>query len=134
MILPLSLGFMGRFGRSAPLRAFDADLRALDLHPNLVPEAVKLAALRILMEKTDGREPISARRRAAVELLAYCMLGADPFARANGIVLTEEIESRIDAALDDETGSDAQLVLLALHANVIQPSVVERFRLEAESG
>lgn len=130
----LSLGFMGRFGRSAALRLFDEDLKAVDLHPNLVPEAVKLAALRILMERTGGNNPSAANSRAAAELLAYCMLGIGAFESANGTWLTGAVENRIDAALDDGTCSDAKLILLALHANVIQPSVVERYRLEAASG
>lgn len=134
MIPALSLGFMGRFGRSASLRTLDADLRAVDLHPNLVPEAVKLAALRILMDQTGGRDPSAEKSRAAAELLAYCMLGEETFTSANGTGLTDTVESRIDAALGLGTTSDAKLILLALHANVIQPSVVERYRLEAESG
>lgn len=134
MIPALSLGFMGRFGRSAALRLFDTDLRAVDLHPNLVPEAVKLASLRILMARTNGADPSAADSRAAAELLAYCMVGAQTFTAANGEPLRESVEKRIDVALDDDTSSDAELILLALHANVIQPSVVERYSLEADTG
>jgi len=134
MILPLSIGFMGFFGRSPALRTFDANLRALDLHPKLVPEAVKLAAMRILMAKTNGANPSDEDSKAAAELLAYCMVGDSGFSAANGEFLTDAVEKRIDAALDDDTSSDAELILLALHANVIQPSVVERYRLEADSG
>jgi len=134
MIPPLSIGFMGLFGRSPALRTFDADLRALDLHPKLVPEAVKLAALRILMSETGGSTPSETDSKAAAALLAYCMVGESPFADANGVHLTQAVEKRIDVALDDGTSSDAKLILLALHANVIQPSVVERYRLEADTG
>jgi len=130
----LSLGFMGRFGRSPALRVFDADLKALDLHPNLVPEAVKLAALRIIMAGAGGSDPSAAESRAAAELLAYCMLGVHVFETANGYRLTDAVERRIDAALDDDTNPDAKLILLALHANVIQPSVVDRYSLEADTG
>lgn len=134
MIPPLSIGFMGLFGRSPVLRTFDADLRALDLHPKLVPEAVKLAALRILMAETDGATPSDKDSKAAAELLAYCMVGESPFAEANGVHLTQTVKKRIDVALDDGTSADAKLIILALHANVIHPSVVERYRLEADSG
>ncbi|MEM7193273.1 MAG: hypothetical protein AAF405_10525, partial [Pseudomonadota bacterium] len=113
MIPPLSIGFMGLFGRSASLRTFDANLRALDLHPKLVPEAVKLAAVRILMARTGGRDPSDAASRHAVELLSYCMVGAEAFARANGTFLTTEVESRIGKALDEETSEDAKIMLLA---------------------
>lgn len=134
MIPGLSLGFMGRWGRSAVLRSMDAELKALDLHPSLVPEAVKLAALRILMEPTGGASPSAEDNRAAAELLAYCVLGVGTFAEANGSFLTNAVEKRIDLALDDGTSPDAKLILLALHANVIQPSVVEHFKLESDSG
>lgn len=129
----LSLGFFGLFGRSACLKTFDADLRALDLHPNLVPEAVKLTALRMLMEETGGEEPSAANSRAAAETLAYCMVGPETFFAANGVPLTEAIEQRIDAALSEGTNMDAKLILLTLHADVIQPSVVQRFALEVST-
>jgi hypothetical protein len=129
----LSLGFFGLFGRSAVLRAFDADLRAVDLHPSLVPEAVKLTAMRMLMDQRDGKDPSPEASRAAAEIIAYCMIGADAFAGANGLPLTETVERRIDTALAHGTSLDARLVLLTLHAKVIQPSVVDQFALQAAS-
>lgn len=126
----LSLGFFGIFGRSAALRAFDTDLRAVDLHPKLVPEAVKLTAVRTLMDQADGREPSAEANRAAVEIIAYCMIGAEAFAGVNGVPLAEAVEQRIDRALAHGVSLDAKLVLLTLHAKVIQPSVVEHFGLE----
>lgn len=126
----LSLGFFGLFGRSPALRAFDADLRAVDLHPKLVPEAIKLTALRAVMEARDGAEPSPDISRATAEIIAYCMIGANGFAGANGEPLTAQVEQRIDAALAAETSLDAKLVLLTLHAKVIQPSVVDHFGLE----
>ena len=129
----LSLGFFGLFGRSPALRAFDADLRAIDLHPKLVPEAVKLTAVRALMDETGGADPSPEATRAAAEIIAYCMIGADAFAGANGAPLTDAIEQRIDGALARGTNLDAKLVLLTLHAKVIQPSVVDHFGLEVVS-
>ena len=129
----LSLGFFGLFGRSPALRAFDADLRAVDLHPKLVPEAVKLTAVRTLMDENDGGEPGPDASRAAAEIIAYCMIGADAFAGANGEPLTEAVEQRIEMALTRGANLDAKLVLLTLHAKVIQPSVVDHFQLEVAS-
>ena len=129
----LSLGFFGRFGRSPSLRAFDAALRSVDLHPSLVPEAVKLTAVSLLMERTGKDDPGAESMRAAAEILAYCMIGADAFAGANGTPLAEEVERRIEAALNTGTSFDATLVLLTLHARVIQPSVVDQFGLESAS-
>ena len=131
----LSLGLFGIFGRSQELRDFDKALRAADLHPNLVPDAVKLTAVKLIKEQAQGREPEPQNYRAAAELLAYCMIGAEGFAGANAPELAAEVERRVETALSSGTNLDAQLVLLALHAKVIQPSVVEFFQLEsAEDG
>jgi hypothetical protein len=40
------------------------------------------------------------------------------------------VERRIEAALQTGESLDAQLVLLTLHAGVIQPSVVQAYGLE----
>jgi hypothetical protein len=127
----LSLGLFGRFGRSAALRQFDGALRSVDLHPNLVPEAVKLTAVRLLTEHAPGEEPAPQAYRAAAEIIAYCMIGAQSFAGANDPALAAQVERRIEAALDTGASLDAKLVLLTLHAKVIQPSVVDHFQLES---
>ena len=61
------------------------------------------------------------------------MIGTDGFAGANGDDLTQAVERRIEAALDKPEGLDAQLVLLTLHAKIIQPSVVHQFQIESAS-
>ena len=127
----LSLGLFGIFGRSPALREFDRALRSVDLHPNLVPEAVKLTAVKLLQEQATGCDPAPHSYRAAVEIIGYCMIGADAFASANEPALAAEVERRIDAALKSGTSLDAKLVLLTLHARVIQPSVVAYFQLES---
>jgi hypothetical protein len=130
----LSLGLFGRFGRSAELRQFDGALRSVDLHPNLVPEAVKLTAVKLVREHAATAEPAPEAYRAAAEIIGYCMIGVESFAGANDPELVAEVERRIDAALDSGASLDAKLVLLTLHARVIQPSVVEKFRLESGAG
>ena len=127
----LSIGFFGYFGRSPELREFDTALRSVDLHPRLVPEAVKLAAVKLLQERAEDRALEPRSYREAAEIIAYCMTGGDAFAAANDARLAANVERRIEAALDSGTNLDAKLVLLALHANVIQPSVVNDFGLES---
>ena len=122
-----SIGFLGRFGRSSDLRQLDEALRSLDLHPGLVPEAVKLTAVKLLKE--DAGKLAAHHYRAAAEVVAYCMVGAEAFAGANGEVLSREVEGRVEAALDAGDSLDARLILLTLHAGVIQPSVVDRVGL-----
>jgi hypothetical protein len=126
-----SLGFFGTFGRSEDLRQLDEALRAIDVHPRLVTEAVKLTAVR-LVKDAHGDKPEPAAYRRAAELIGYCVIGANAFGGANGEELLAAVERRIDAALEFNTGLDAKLILLALHAKAIQPSVVEAFGLEAE--
>lgn len=129
-----SFGLFGIFGRSEDLRQFDRALRSVDVHPRLVPEAVKLAAINLLKDHAIGDEPAPQSYRAAVELLAYCMIGAGALASANDDALARQVEKRIAAALEADASLDAQLILLALHAGVIQPSVVQQFGLSAETG
>jgi hypothetical protein len=126
-----SIGFMGIFGRSSDLRQFDQALRSVDLHPKMVPEAVKLTVCALLKDQAGSNDPPPQAYRPAAEIVAYCMVGADVFAGANDIEVALAVERRIEAALVAGDSLDAQLVLLTLHARVIQPSVVERFELES---
>ena len=122
------LGFLGIFGRSRELERLDRAVRAVGLHPRLVPDAVKLTTIKLLAEaKADPRA-----YEAAAEMLAYCMLGPDIFTGDNGADLTVAVETRLEAALEAGDSLDARLVLLTLHAGVVQPQVVERYRLAAD--
>lgn len=128
----IMLGLFGIFGRSLDLQRIDDALRAFGLHPNRMPDAVKLTMLKQLKEANGGRSPSTEACVSASELLVYCSLGAKEFSQSNGIARTEAAESRLVAALESGYGSDARLVLLTLHAHVIHPSVVERFNLASE--
>jgi hypothetical protein len=124
-----SIGLFGIFGRSQDLRRLDQALRSVDVHPRLVPEAVKLAIVNLLKDHAIGSEPAPQSYRASAELVSYCMIGAEAFANSNDDQLALQVERRIDDALVAGDNLDAQLVLLTLHASVIQPSVVDRFHL-----
>lgn len=126
-----SLGFMGIFGRSADLRQLDDALRAVDVHPRVVKEAVKLTAVKLVKDELGNEDPPATAYKNAAELLGYCLIGANAFASSNGERLTIATEARIEAALESGENLDAQLILLTVHAKAIQPSVVERFGLEA---
>jgi hypothetical protein len=125
-----SIGLFGIFGRSSDLRQVDQALRSLDIHPRLVPEAVKLTIASLLKE--DG-EPTPRAYRAAAEIVGYCMIGPEAFSAANDAEIASDVERRIDLALISGTNLDARLVLLTLHAGVCQPSVIDRFQLESAS-
>jgi hypothetical protein len=92
-----------------------------------VPEAVKLTTLKLLEEAGSGCDPTSYA--AAAELLGYCVLGTQGFTESNDPSLTEAVELRLAAALEAGDNLDARVVLLTLHASIIQPSVVERYGL-----
>lgn len=121
------LGFLGRFGRARELRDLDDALRAVDLHPALVPDAVQLAAVHLMAAEERALRPTD--HAAAAELLAYCMVGEDAFAAANDAALATAVAARIEHALQTGDDLDARLVLLLMHAGIVQPSVVERFGL-----
>lgn len=129
-----SIGFWGRFGRSTDLRRLDAALREHDVHPSAVPEGAKLTIVRLMKDRAAREEPPPEAYPRVAAVFAYCLLGREGFARFNGARRTEEAEARITAALADHGGLDAQLILLALHARLIAPDVVERFDLSVEEG
>jgi len=126
-----SFGFMGRFGRSHDLRELDKALRAADLHPMLVPEGVKLATVN-LMKDAEGGEPPDHAYPYVADMLAFCALGANGFAGANGIERLEAVEARLTEAVETGDGLDAQLVLLALHAKLLHPGIIEEYGISAE--
>lgn len=126
-----SLGLLGVFGRSGELRALDQALRAADLHPALVPDAVKLTVLNVLKD-AKGEDQAAEDYRNAAALLCYCALGREAFTAANGDIAAAAAEQRIEAALEAGDGLDASLILLALHAGLIHPGVKETYRIESE--
>ena len=121
------LGLFGIFGRSHDLKRLDQALLGVGLHPRLVPEAVKLTTIKLLGEAGVGSD--SASSAAAAELLGYCVLGAQGFTEHNDRNLTDAVEGRLAVALEAGDNLDARIVLLTLHAGIIQPSVVEHYGL-----
>src|SRR5258708_33809729 len=77
-----SFGLFGIFGRSYDLRQFDQSLRALDVHPALVPEAVKLTAVTLLKDHADDDQPTPQPYKAAAEIIGYCIIEAEGFGGA----------------------------------------------------
>lgn len=122
------LGLFGMIGRSKELQLLDQALRGVSLHPRFVPEAIKLTTVKLL--KQSNLEPRPYDGVAAI--LGYCIMGVDGFTDSNDPALTEAVEARLVAAVDDGDSLDAAIILLTLHAGVIQPSVVERFGLEVD--
>lgn len=123
-------GLFGRFGRSRDLRQLDDELRTAGVHPALVSDAVKLTIIRLLKTAHGDAAPHFAD---AAPLVAYCAIGPRPFADANGSDAAGAVERRLHAAIADETSLDAQIVLLTMHAGLIQPEVVERFGLNIDA-
>src|SRR5579864_576509 len=106
-----SLGLFGVFGRSEDLRALDQALRSAGLHPALVPDAVKLTALKVLKD-VRGEEPSPENYRETAALLAYSVLGREVFEAANGALAVSMAEHRVETAFEAGEGFDASLMLL----------------------
>ncbi|WP_184877732.1 hypothetical protein [Mesorhizobium sangaii] len=126
-----SLGFLGMFGRSGDLRQLDAALRGADLHPALVPEGVKLTIVNLMKDRWPDEPPAHAYPGVA-RLFSYCIAGPEAFERSNGLQNRLEAERRIEAALETGDSFDAQIVLMTLHAKLINAQVVERYGLVSE--
>lgn len=127
-----SLGFLGRFGRSEDLRALDAALRAVDVHPALVPEGVKLTLVNLMKDQWRHGAPPAEAYPLVAQLFGFCMVGPNEFGRVNGPDSTAAAARRLEMAIDREESFDAQLVLLALHSRLISPRLVEEYGLSAE--
>ncbi|MDZ7714159.1 MAG: hypothetical protein U5L06_14130 [Rhodovibrio sp.] len=126
-------GFFGTsFGRSTELQTLDQALSDVGLPKRALPDAVKYAALRQIKEEMPGGKLPPAAYADAAELLGYCALGRDGFLDATDPNRTQAVEARIGTALGMTDSLDARLLLLTLHADVIQASVVHAFDLAVE--
>jgi len=124
-------GFFALFGRSREVQRLDAALRTAGLHPALVPDAVKIAALKLLKEAGYGANPDPSVCGEAADILAYCMLGDRAFQETNGLSVQRSLQARLQTALDAGDSLDAHLVLLTLHAGVIHPALMKRYDIHA---
>ncbi len=117
------------FGKSAAVNALDDALRASGVHPLLVPESVKLTVIRLLKREAivDPQDP---RFAEAATLLAFCMLGREPFVENNGAGAADRADERVQAAIDAGDSLDARLILLALHAGLIAAEIADRVDVE----
>ena len=122
----------GIFGRSQEMQSLDRALRSVGLNPRGVPEAVKLTVLKQLKEANFGHSPEAHALSLAADLVAYCLLGPEEFRQVNGGSRTDSVETRLADALGTGYGLDARLVLLTLHARVIHPGVIERYKFSSE--
>lgn len=123
-----SLGFLGMFGRSGDLTQLDAALRGVDLHPALVPEGAKLTIVNLMKDHWPDEPPSQAYPPVA-QLLGYCIAGPEAFEQSNGLQHRLDAERRIEAALEAGDSFDAQIILMTLHAKLIDGDVVERYGL-----
>jgi hypothetical protein len=122
-------GIFELFGASRPQRRLDAALRAVGVHPRLVPDAVKLTVIRQLQgrERQGGADETACAH--AAEMLGRLMHGRGAFIDDNGSQAARETEDRIAAAIGAGDGPDARLIMLALHAGLVAPEVVDEFEL-----
>ena len=125
------LGFLGIFGRAESLKSLDRAFREFDVHPRTVPEAVKLAAVRLLQQTPSATPKLNdVDYKGVAELLGYAMLGHDQFIACNGMSEAQRAQHRLEGAIAAGEGLDAELILLALHSGIIHPAIADRFEIE----
>jgi hypothetical protein len=118
------------FGRSFDLRQLDAALRGVDIHPALVPEGVKMTIVNLM--KDHGIDEMPEAYPMVADMFGYAVMGANAFEGIHGGVRLEAVEARVEKALEAGEGMDAQLLLLAVHAKLIQPEIVARYDIAAD--
>lgn len=129
--------FFGLFGlreRSRHLQILDDHLRAAGVHPLLIPEEIKLTALKFVKSGPGldrGSQPNEPALAETARLLAYCFSGAEEFAESNGAGSGEAEERKLALALEAGEGLEAQIVLLALTSGIAHESIAVRFDVEA---
>ncbi len=127
------LGLFNFFGRSEGLKALDQAFREFDVHPQIVPEAVKLATLRLMQKASDpGYVLRDADYGKAAELLSFTILGPDQFVACNSLAAAETAEQRLDDAIAAGDSMDARLILLAVHSGIVHPSIADQ--VDSEDG
>jgi hypothetical protein len=119
-------GFFELFGASRAQRKVDAAFREVGVHPRLVPDAVKISIIRQLQSDSH---PGAAGEAACAEILGYLMHGSAVFAEDNGAYAMREVQGRIESAISAGDSPDARLVLLALHAGIVAPEVIDEYEL-----
>ena len=125
------IGLFGIFGRAESLKALDQALRVFDVHPRTVPEAVKLATVKLLQTAPGAASKLrDADYTSASELLGYAILDHDQFVASNSFDVANRAERRLKAAITAGDDLDANLILLAHHSGIIHPSVSDRFDIE----
>ncbi|MEM7547787.1 MAG: hypothetical protein AAF367_19850 [Pseudomonadota bacterium] len=125
------LGLFNFFGRSEALRALDQALREFDVHPRLVPEAVKLTTVRLMQKASDpGYVLREADYERAAELLSFAILGPDQFVASNTLNAAKLAEQRLEEAITAGDSMDAKLILLAVHSGVIHPTLAHQLDSE----
>ncbi len=126
------LGLFNFFGRAESLKALDQALREFDVHPNIVPEAVKLATIKLLQKASNADYVLrDADYNKAAELLSYSILGPDQFVASNTLAEAEIAGQRLEEAIDAGDSIDAKLILLAVHSGVLHPTIADQVDSEA---
>jgi len=102
----------------------------------LEPIAVDEAVLEDLRRRLDATrwpdEPPPQAYPDVALLFSYCIAGPETFESSQGLQQRQDVERRIEAAVEAGDSFDAQIVLMALHAKLINAEVVERYGLGAD--
>jgi hypothetical protein len=127
MIGSKMLNLFNSFGRSESLKALDQALQEFDVHPRIVPEAVKLTTIKIMQKASDADYVFrDTDYEQAAALLSYSILGPDQFVASNTLAAAKLAEQRLEEAIAAGDSIDAKLILLAVHSAIIHPSLADQ--------
>ena len=128
--------FFGLFGlreRSKHQQILEDYLRASGVHPQLIPEEVKLTVLKFIKAGPGldaNSRPNDPALAEAGRLLAYCFAGREEYVSSAGAGSADEQERRLALALEAGEGIEASIVMLALTSGIAHHSIAERFEVE----
>ncbi len=130
------------FGKSRDVRALDRQLHISGINPRAVNDATKFTICKWIQEakvpsgQAEAPEVASGRqetlRAEAAEMLAYCILGRSDFEEANSAALADRLDERLADAIEDDSGFDAGIIMLTLHAGIAGPELAARVELEED--
>ena len=126
----VSVGFLGKFGRSQDLRYLDAALQDAHLFPGVIPEPANMTAVSLMSEYQP--EPPAAAYPPVGALMALCAFGIEEFTEHNGASQSAATVQRFEKALERGEGLDASIILLMLHAKLLHESLKDEYAIETD--
>tara|TARA_Y100001970_G_C14259133_1_gene878152 strand:+ start:8132 stop:8536 length:405 start_codon:yes stop_codon:yes gene_type:complete len=115
------------FGKTRKIDQLNYALREAGIHPALVPDSVLYTIVKLL--RNSQYNTTGGDLHSIATLIAYIMLSKRAQIYIDNPKEASSIEYRIENALNKENNFDSQIILLAFHANLIHPEVINEFNI-----